>query len=363
MKIKFGSYLMNISIIVASLARKGPVIVANDIANGLNVNGHNVTVYFLDSKFGITSNCLTKKLSFSTLKEIANSDIVHTHSLRPDIVGFLLKIFFRSKARFISTIHNYVEQDLRMTYGFFIALIFSKLWRLIWAGFDQVVVLSRDAQNYYKSTVPPIDGIVIYNGKNEHIFNTSNIQEIDLLNDLKDRYRLIGANAVVTKRKGLDIVIRSLPELKQYVFVLVGDGPEITTLKYEAAKLNVSDRFFALGFKENARDYLKFYDVFAMPSYSEGVPLAMLEAVDANIPVVCSNISIFRELFDNNEVSFFELNNVPSFIMSIISASKNKFCLTKKARIRFANSYSDTAMIQNYTELYEAILANKISAT
>lgn len=346
---------MRILLIVASLARKGPILVARDIAQVLVEGGHTVVVYYLDDKIELDFPCPTSRINRNFFRDIQNADIVHSHSLRPDAIAWLLRKI-SSKAKFISTIHNYVEQDLSFAYGPMISRIFSFIWRRMWGGLDACVVLTRDSLNYYIKTQPTLQLHVVYNARPEHIPLPISKDDEIAIQELRSRFRIIGASAVVMRRKGFDQIIRALPFLPHYAFLLIGDGTDLTELKELASELGVADRFLSLGFRGNARDYLAYMDLFAMPSHSEGMPLAMLEAASSGVPIICSDIPVFHELFDSDEVDFFLLDNVESFINAIHRAEKSSIERAEAAKIRFSKSYSMKAMADGYEKCYRSLI-------
>ncbi|EFI2357549.1 glycosyltransferase family 4 protein, partial [Escherichia coli] len=82
---------------------------------------------------------------------------------------------------------------------------------------------------------------------------------------------------------------------------------------------------------------------------SEGFGLALLEAVAAKKTVVCSNIPIFKEIFTERQVSFFELDNTNSLIQAIQNSISNDI---NDAYIRLQQNYSSDTMARLYHELY-----------
>ena len=74
------------------------------------------------------------------------------------------------------------------------------------------------------------------------------------------------------------MIIQALQELPQTKFCIIGDGKIKNDLIQLSVKLKVSDRVLFLGYKKDAYKYLPYFDVYAIPSHSEGFPLAMLEA-------------------------------------------------------------------------------------
>ena len=91
-----------------------------------------------------------------------------------------------------------------------------------------------------------------------------------------------------------------------------GDGKERQPLQELAQTLGVADRVLFVGRKPAGFRFLQLADIFVMPSYSEGFPLAMLEAASMQKAIVCSDIPVFREIFSEQEIVTFELDNTNS---------------------------------------------------
>lgn len=347
---------MKIALIVPSLSQKAPVLVARDLAEGYVQLGHQVKVFYFDDITEVTFPCIAERISFFDIKKTRGFDIVHTHMIRPDTFGFIARSLLATNAKFVSTIHNIVEEDLRFSYGNVISKIFSKIWRFVWHHIDGRVVLTEQALSYYHSSQPGDLFTKIYNGRASH--NSRCIDEADesRVTSLKIRYRILGSCAVIGKRKGLDQAIRALRQLDQYALLIVGDGPALDELQQLSINLGVEDRVLMLGRRNNARDFLPFMDVYAMPSRSEGLPLALLEAVSAGVPVVCSNIPQFQEVFTEDEVSFFDLDDIDGFVNAVHLAEANGQMLSERARSRYQRCYTQQVMVNNYLSYFDQLL-------
>jgi glycosyltransferase involved in cell wall biosynthesis len=157
----------------------------------------------------------------------------------------------------------------------------------------------------------------------------------------------------LTKRKGIIQIIHSLVSLKDFALVVIGDGQELENLIRAANEFGVSNRCVFLGYRPNAVEYLNFFDIYVMASYSEGFPLGLLEAGLSRLPVVCSDIPIFRELFNPKEVCFFELDNDKALIESVIKCYNNKEEFASLIFKCVSSKYNITNMANNYMLLYQ----------
>lgn len=345
---------MKIAFILPSLANKGPGIVVQSIVKYLTQHNIYCEVFYFTKIVELDFNCPVKKINIYDFSAIRDFDIIHSHGIRPDLYSFLN--FNKSKK--ITTLHNYISKDLETSLGY--SKLKSKLIEFIWNLFllrmDKIIVLSKDAQKYYQNILFNKNITYIYNGISYNDTN-SHIEEEEKLAKLKENgFEILGTNAMLTYRKGLHQVIKVLPYFHNIVFVIIGDGSEKKKLENLAKKLKVYDRCLFLGYKQDAKKYLKVYDYFVISSYTEGLPLALIEAALASKPIIASSISIHKEVFDSYEVSFFELDDANSLIKAIKYAKNNKSILSKNVYNRYNKNYTQEHMGSKYANLYRNIL-------
>lgn len=350
--------MIKVLLIVPSLIKSGMVNVAVDIAEGISTSsGFAIDICYLDERTSERKFIGNFKIfHFSIFKVLClkKYDIVHSHGLRPDSLNLLLKILFNKKH--ISTIHNYIYDDVFNTHGKFLAKILGIIWPLILRNLSSVVVLSSHAKEYYEDRgIKNLD--IIYNGRSINSIFISQ-EDLSLLSNLKVQYKLIGIHCEVTKRKGISQVINSLAsdKLSNCALVVIGGGIEISQLKIQAFNLNILNRVFFIGYRDNPYGIVEQLDCYVMPSYSEGFGLSLIEAALLERTIVCSNIPIFRELFNEDEVLFFELNNIDSLIQAITIALGDAKSFAIKSHGKALQSFTMRSMIDTYLDLYLKIL-------
>jgi glycosyltransferase involved in cell wall biosynthesis len=96
------------------------------------------------------------------------------------------------------------------------------------------------------------------------------------------------------RQKGHDVLVEALPALAErfpeLAVVVVGEGHLREPLTRRAAELGVANVLHLPGHRTDARMLLDAADVFVLPSRQEGLPLAALEAMDAGLPVVGTDV-------------------------------------------------------------------------
>lgn len=105
--------------------------------------------------------------------------------------------------------------------------------------------------------------------------------------------------------KGVPVLLRSLIALKReghkFHLTLLGDGPERASLETEVKLNGLTEMVHFGGFasQETVRDTLLKSDVFILPSFAEGVPVSLMEAMACGVPVIGTNVGGVTELIEH----------------------------------------------------------------
>lgn len=349
---------MKIAFIIPSLANRGPIIVVKELIEQMTINNHLCTVFYFDEKKEVDFSCPVYKIKKGDRVDFSQFKIVHSHGIRPDrYVWKHRKYDNQSQTIYISTIHNFVMDDLKYQYNRIIAWIFGNIWMRVWLSrHDKIVVLSRYAISYYEKWFTHNKLAYAYNTRTLDTSKNLITGELNELQLFKGDSVLIGANALLSPRKGIDILVKYLNKLPDnYKLFIVGDGKSRKYLETLSRQYGVSDRCHFAGYKVDAYRYLSHYDIFAMPSRSEGFPLALLEAAIYKCPSVTSDIPIIKEAFDNSTVSMFELSR-PETITEAIDKATNNPLLGENMFKKYKESYSPEKMYQRYIEIYKEVI-------
>lgn len=165
---------------------------------------------------------------------------------------------------------------------------------------------------------------VIYRGRNIDLFKTNvghlehnynSGEEIKLLNVS----RLIPLKGQMDLIKALHIVKKEFPKIK---LMFAGHGSYKSVLQKEVLKLNLENNVLFLGRVENVNCYLKKAHLFVYPSYSEGLPGALIEAMMAGKIIISSNIQENLECVNNRSAVIFEKGNITELAEKIIEVLK-----------------------------------------
>lgn len=120
---------------------------------------------------------------------------------------------------------------------------------------------------------------------------------------------ILMSSGELIKRKNHETAIRAIAKLKEesqiassdslnIQYVICGHGKLEDYLKNLTQELGLSDIVTFLGYREDMIELYQIADIFLFPSYQEGLPMALLEAMANGLPVICSDIRGSRDLMD-----------------------------------------------------------------
>lgn len=112
---------------------------------------------------------------------------------------------------------------------------------------------------------------------------------------------LIGSFGRFSKEKGHAVLLKAASKLKgkDFKLILVGDGPEKKELFALANALGLENAFIVIPHTRTIRDYFEAIDLFVLPSYSEGLPNVVLEAMSLKKPVIASAVGAIPEVMQD----------------------------------------------------------------
>lgn len=347
---------MNIAFIIPSLANKGPIILVKDLCFHLQKLNCFCKVFYFDNIIEINMPCEAKQISWKENIDFKMFDIIHTHMYRPDAYIFFKKPLISNKTKFITTLHQHLGEQIQYAFSGLKKDFIIQSWLIYLRRFDAIVTLNKYHQDYYKNKKKIKNTFIIFNGRNVQTNLDIDIQDKIYIEKFKEKYQIIGAIAYITSRKGYEQLIQALISLPKYGLLFVGDGPEVENLKNLSHKIGVAERCLWLGAKVNGYRYLKYIDIFAMTSRTEGFPLSLIEAAAYGKPVLCSNIPLFKSIVDDQKVCFFDLDNIKSLLSSLNKIESNKDIYSKNILKYYEEMLTGKKMAIEYISVYKQIL-------
>lgn len=172
---------------------------------------------------------------------------------------------------------------------------------------------------------------------------------------------LVGAVAVLSEQKGithlLDAVRLVARHRSNVRVVIAGGGPLEGTLRQQASALGLDRQVTFLGWRNDVPEILPALDAWVMSSLWEAMPLALLEAMAARLPIVVTDVSDNGQIVGGGEAGIL----VPPGAVAPLADSIDRVAgdpelrtgLASKAFERYSRLYSQSHMCTRYQELYD----------
>ncbi|MFA5143020.1 MAG: glycosyltransferase [Candidatus Omnitrophota bacterium] len=357
--------------IVPSLECGGMEKLAIDLAERLKIAGYLSSICCLDRAGDLTNQAEAKGIDVVvmsrkpgidmslpiTLSKILKNkkvDIAHTHNLEAMIYGTLAARFAGIPV-VINTRHG--REDKRANW-------------LFWSMNNAVIAISEDAKRRFLTfNRIKYDKLrVIYNGidaASSEKLDTRSIKEKIFKVDA--RYKIIGTVSRLSEEKYqvalLDAFQKVSQAVKNVILVFVGDGPLKQALHNYSEKLGIADKIIFLGFRADAREIVEAFDIFALPSLTEGISLSLLEAMAARKPVVATNVGGNPEVVVDGDTGILvppkDPQKMAEAIIKLIQNSDLAKKMGQAGRKRMEEKFSLNRMVNEYELIYEECLAKK----
>ncbi len=166
--------------------------------------------------------------------------------------------------------------------------------------------------------------------------------------------------AELTKNKAVDIGIEAFARVVQKypdtALIVMGEGEERTKLESKIAALNLSANVFLFGFVADSRTYLSAGDIFLMTSLKEGMPMALLEAGIAGLPVISTKVGGIPEMIrDQKDGLLIDSNDSATLadaLISLLDDSQRAQALATSFHDRVLNEFSEEKMVTETVQVY-----------
>lgn len=181
----------------------------------------------------------------------------------------------------------------------------------------------------------------------------------------------------LSPEKGLDLLLRAFarlcPELPQALLVIAGEGGLHQSLAALAAELGISARVHFAGYVAAADSLLAAVQLLAQPSWTEGMPMTVLEAMRRGTPVVATAVGAMPELLGPQQgegaagvlIAVGDEQALAAAIRRLLQSPAEALALGQQAQQRFVRHYSSAAMAQRYLAFYHQCRSRgrKVSST
>lgn len=294
--------------------------------------------------------------------EAFQPSIIHAHLFEAEVFAGIIKIL-RPRIPLVSTRHG-LDPLRNAIPAIFIQKILTRLQARI-VGVSNAVVASIPVTSSMKADKL----MLIHNGVNTKMFSPGRTEEAELLRKelgLGGK-KVVGSVGRLVPEKGYDFLLTAWPAVLDQVpeacLLLIGDGPQRALLQKMVSGKNMRGSVRLCGtITEALPTWLLSFDLFVLPSLSEGLGIAVLEAMASGLPVVATHVGGIPDIVNSSSGILVPAGDVKALAAAIVQTLDNPLQsknMGREARNRVEREFTIEHTVEKLAELYEAVLGER----
>lgn len=227
---------------------------------------------------------------------------------------------------------------------------------------DVLITLNKEdyvtvKKHLYAKRIEYVPGVGIDTTK-YYAKNTNNKQE---LLGVSDETIVLLSVGELNKNKNHEVILKAIQKIdnENIHYFIAGNGSNEQHLKDLAKKLRLSHRFHLLGYRTDINELLSHADIFCFPSFREGLPVSVMEAMSAGLACVVSKIRGNVDLIQDGNGGYL-CNPTDSDDFAVKIEKLINYNEIKKAMGYFnrqeVEKYSLKAVMKQMTEIYKSLI-------
>ncbi len=369
---------MKTKVLIVSNSYAGESRLTNLFVTSLDKDKYEVLVCYLKGKsevpdtldkMGVSYYLLSKrgKANFETITKLGvllkefRPDIIHCHRFDSTLVGTLAS-FFYGVGKVISHVHG-----LNRIRGLRRKLIAKWMLRRLALTVCVSEFVRQDVINVNsfldKSSVKvlhnAIDAGMVCSGKEYRDEAKANLGLSENTFNIVNVGRLVPTKGQKYLIEGFAAALKKNNKLRLY---FIGDGRLKSELEEQVRELGLDGKVFFCGYRKDILNLLCGFDLFAFSSLAEGLPLSIVEAMYAELPVVTTSAGGLPEVFGSggfgNMVDIASSEQLAAAILEIsLMDDGNRKALGLRARERAEEGFSKEVLRRNLIDIYNQVLS------
>jgi glycosyltransferase involved in cell wall biosynthesis len=197
--------------------------------------------------------------------------------------------------------------------------------------------------------------------ENFHSVDTTSLRESF---GLSNKFILLYVGEI-THRKGIKYLIGAMAEIRNHIshqdiaLLVVGSGPELKNMQGLVKKMNL-EKYISFKGRVPFSELVEFYqtaNVFILPSISEGMPTAVLEALFFNLPVITTDIPTLRDSFPNLALFVHPESEreIAEEILKLVNNREYTTTINSNTKSFVESHYSWSILSKKYENIYQKL--------
>jgi glycosyltransferase involved in cell wall biosynthesis len=344
------------------------------LAKAVKQSGYGVTVVFGGVDGKIVSMCKEAGLETKVLPQLVRSlqpwqdlkalfalrgiikrlkpDVVHLHSSKASLLGRIAAWLCEVPA--IVTVHGwpFVHPQSKVSKAVYFFLERSMV--AFTAKF--IAVSAVDADIALQQLKVPAEKLeLIHNG----IENDLSLKQVKS-DTIKKECSIISVARFETQKdhRTLLLALQQINHMPWHL-KLVGSGPLLAEIKQLAGQLGMSEKVEFLGERSDVAELLTQADLFVLLSHWESLPISIIEAMRAGLPVIASNVGGITELVDDGisgrVVAAGNISEAADALCSLISDGPLRQSMSQQSQLKFTRQFTADLMLSKTLACYQQL--------
>jgi glycosyltransferase involved in cell wall biosynthesis len=297
--------------------------------------------------------------------------VIHGHGYKSNIYGQLSSV--GQNIGRIATCHNWLGDDAKMR-------LYARLDGWLVRRFDRVIGVSESVvEEILRQGVERGKVLRIENGIDLARYgNGTGVGGEGLKREfgIDPGWKVIGTVGRLSEEKGhrcfLEAAERVLESYGKLVFLIVGDGPLRRPLEERASRIGRrgsgekglgNARFIFTGIRHDMPAVYSAMDMFVLPSLTEGLPMALLEAMASGRPAVATRVgavpTVIQDGYTGLLVEVEEVGELAEAMVRLLRNREEAREFAERAQRGIEERFSSKTMVDKYIGVYEDVLTHR----
>ncbi len=283
----------------------------------------------------------------------AAPQVVHTHGYRADVQGG--SVARRLGIATTSTVHGFTGGDWKNR-------LYERLQESALRRCDAVIAVAPTLVERLRSRGVAKERIHLVPNAWSGASDLSSRDQARRDLDLPQHAWIAGWVGRISREKGADVLLAALaePAAVSIQACVLGDGPERRALEERAHRLGLGERVRWAGIRAEAARLYPAFDAFVLSSRTEGTPIALLEAMAAEVPIVATRVGGVPDVLGENEAWLVDPEDPKAIALALAAiradpAEARRRCAA--ARRRLTEGFGFEPWIERHEQLYRSLSA------
>ena len=326
---------------------------------------------FLDevAKHGLEGRALKHNAPrlFRCVSEVADelrrlrADVLCCSGYKPDLVGW--RAARRVGVPVVSVSHGWTAATWKVRF-------YEALDRRVLRCMDAVVCVSKaQADKVRRAQVPQEKIATIVNAVSAEAFTAPSREyraKLEGLFATPPRW-IVGAAGRLSPEKGVGVLVEAAAQVVKQLpdagFVVFGDGPLRGDIEAAIAKHHLQGRFVLAGFRHDLTQWLPNLDLGVMSSFTEGLPVILLETFAAGVPMVATTVGGIPEVLVDGETGRLVAPGQPrqlaERIVELLRDESKRLEMGRRARDKVRRDFSFAQQSEQYQALFGRLATSR----